>query len=133
MTLRMLAVLAMLCACLGTAQAQNQAEIFPQLGHSYFVASVAFSPDGARIASGASNVAIEVWDTASGTLLASLRIWDGMGLAYTPAGLFVGDADPQDAFAIVRGFEVLPLDDFIALDRRDSLAEALGVKSAAAK
>jgi WD40 repeat protein len=102
-------------------------------GHTELVSSVAFSPDGVRIASGASNVAIEVWDAASGTLLASLRIWDGKGLAYTPAGLFVGDVDPQDAFAIVRGFEVLPLDDFIALDRRDSLAEALGVKSAAAK
>ena len=81
-------------------------------GHSGPVAAVAFSPDGTRIASGASNVAIEVWDAASGTLLASLRIWDGEGLAYTPAGLFVGDVDPQDAFAIVRGFEVLPLDNF---------------------
>jgi hypothetical protein len=47
--------------------------------------------------------------------------------------LFVGDADPRAAFAIVRGSTSLPMDDFMALDRRDSLADALGPKAAAAK
>jgi hypothetical protein len=56
---------------------------------------------------------------------------DGRGLAYTPDGLFISDADPRDAFAIVRGFELLPLDDLIALDRRDSLADALEATAAA--
>jgi hypothetical protein len=42
-----------------------------------------------------------------------------------------GDADPRQAFAIVRGSENLPMDDFIALDRRDSLADALAQKAAA--
>ena len=57
----------------------------------------------------------------------------GKGLAFTPDGFFVGDADPREAFAIVRGSEKLPMDDFVALDRRDSLADALAPKAAAAK
>jgi len=47
--------------------------------------------------------------------------------------LFFGDADPRAAFAIVRGSTKLPMDDFIALDRRDSLADALAPNAAAAK
>ena len=42
-------------------------------------------------------------------------------MAYTPDGLFVTDADPRAVFQLVRGNELLPLRDFIALDRRDSL------------
>jgi hypothetical protein len=33
----------------------------------------------------------------------------------------------------MRGAEKLPMDDFVALNRRDSLADALGPKTAAAK
>ena len=96
--------------------------------------SVAFSPDGARIASGSSWInTIKLWDAASGALLATLFTYDGKGIGFTPDGLFFGDADPRAAFAIVRGSENLPMDDFIALNRRDSLADALAPKAAAAK
>jgi hypothetical protein len=81
------------------------------------VNSVAFSPDGVRIASGSSDR-----DAASGNWFAQLSTWDGKGLVYAPDGLFAGDADPRAAFAIVRGLEVLPIDDFVALNRRESLA-----------
>jgi hypothetical protein len=37
----------------------------------------------------------------------------------------------RNPLAIVRGFELLPLDDFIALDRRDSLADAIKAMAAA--
>jgi len=47
--------------------------------------------------------------------------------------LFVGDADPRAAFVIVRGKTNLPMDGFIALNRRDSVADALAPKAAAAK
>ena len=39
-----------------------------------------------------------------------------------PDGRFVTDGDPSAAFAIVRGAETLPMDDFIAAYRRDTLA-----------
>jgi hypothetical protein len=47
--------------------------------------------------------------------------------------LYVGDADPRTALAIVRGNMNLPMDDFVALDRRDRLADALAPQPAAAK
>jgi hypothetical protein len=105
-------------------------------GHSDGVNSVAFSPDSARIASGSSWIrdkTIKLWDAASGALLATLFTYDGRGIGFTPDGLFFGDADPRGALAIVRGSEYLPMDDFVALNRRDSLADALAPKAAAAK
>src|SRR5271156_675855 len=65
---------------------------------------------------------IRLWDADTGARLATLFTQDDKGIGFTPDGLFFGDADPRDAFAIVRGSEKLPMDDFIALDRRDSLA-----------
>ncbi len=54
--------LVVLCACLGTVRAQDQGApaIFPQLGHSLLVESVAFSPDGTVLASGSSNKTIKL-------------------------------------------------------------------------
>jgi WD40 repeat protein len=101
--------------------------------HTGSVTSVAFSPDGARIAAGSSDTTIKLWNAASGVLLATLFTYDGKGIGFTPDGLFFGDGDPRAAFAIVRGSEKLPMDDFVALDRRDSLADALAPKAAAAK
>ena len=48
-----LVALVALCACLGSASAQalSKPAIFPQLGHSDSVLTVAFSPDGKAIAS----------------------------------------------------------------------------------
>jgi len=102
-------------------------------GHSYTVFSVAFSPDGARIASGSHDDTIKLLDVASGALLATLFTYERKGIGFTPDGLFFGDADPRDAFAIIRGSEKLPMDDFIARNRRDSLADALAPRAAAAK
>jgi WD40 repeat protein len=102
-------------------------------GHTAELQSVAFSPDGARIASGSRDGTIKLWDAASSALLATLFTYDGKGIGFTPEGLFFGDADPRVAFAIVRGSLSLPMDDFIALNRRDSLADALAPKAAAAK
>jgi len=49
--------------------------------------------------------------------------WQGIG--FTPGGMFFGDADRRAALAIVRGSGRLPMDGFVALNRRESLADAL--------
>ena len=60
-------------------------------------------------------------DKASGAVRAILFAAGDKGVAHTPDGLFVTGADPRAVIQIVRGTELLPMDDFIALDRRDSL------------
>lgn len=42
-------------------------------GHSDWVMSVAFSPDGSRLASGSWDTTVKVWDAATGTLQQTLE------------------------------------------------------------
>lgn len=58
------------------------------LGHTSWVWSVAFSPDGKTLASGSADRTIKLWDTATGKELASFtgddfRVW---GVAFSPDG-----------------------------------------------
>jgi WD40 repeat protein len=41
-------------------------------GHTNWVRSIAFSPDGKRVASGSDDRLVKIWDTETGALVSSL-------------------------------------------------------------
>ena len=52
-------------------------------GHTYWVYSVAFSPDGERLASGSGDGTIKLWDVKTGKVLTTLRTprpYEGMNI-----------------------------------------------------
>jgi len=107
MKMRILAVVAMLCACLGAAHAQDQSEpaIFPQLGHSQLIGwvnSVAFSPDGSILASGSLDQSIILWDMAS---VRELRTLSGhtdsvQSVAFSPDGSILASGSRDDTIKL---------------------------------
>jgi WD40 repeat protein len=104
-------VLAALCVCLeisctspGEVQdvdaasgTRRQVELFPQRGHTFFVSSVAYSPEGKFIVSGSADSTIKIWDLETGREIWTLPDHDSTvkSVAYSPDGRFVasGSAD----------------------------------------
>ena len=54
------------CLLVSIATYAQEVAVFPQLGHTGRVWSVAFSPDGKQILSGSWDGTIKLWDIASG-------------------------------------------------------------------
>jgi WD40 repeat protein len=61
--MRVLAILAGICACFESVQARDQPEFFPQLEHSEDVNSAVFSPEPGIFASCSNKNAIKLYNT----------------------------------------------------------------------
>jgi glucose/arabinose dehydrogenase len=85
------------------------------------VTSIALS--SSRIAAGLYDTSIKLWDATSGALVATFFA-DGESWAAVAAdGRYVASGDVSKFLEIKRGNETLPMDAFVRLNRRDSLAE----------
>ena len=59
-------------------------------GHSQSVNSVAFSPDGKRLATGSVGDPVRIWDSATGKIVKTLPEQNVVSLAFTPDGKSLG-------------------------------------------
>ena len=68
--------------------AEADTPILTLVGHAGFVRSVAFSPDGTRIAAGGGDYAARVWDAQTGLEIAAFRGHAGViyTLVFSPGG-----------------------------------------------
>jgi hypothetical protein len=91
-------------------------------GHSDYVSSVAFSPDGRTIVSASFDGTIRIWDVATGKEIAQfISFTDGEWLCVTPEGYY--NASPKgDTYLNVRiGNEVYGIDQYRELLFRPDL------------
>ncbi|MHC4642280.1 MAG: WD40 domain-containing protein [Planctomycetota bacterium] len=77
-------------------------ELMTLRGHEGFVTTVAFSPDGERIASGGSGETIKIWDTVKGEEL--MNLGGHMGgirvVAFSPDGKYIASTDEGNTIRI---------------------------------
>ena len=84
-------------------------------GHRDWVSVVAFSPDGARIASGSKDKTVRIWNLATGQELACLRLQDTvLSLVFSPDGtlLITGGGLDEPAVRVwdaTTGYELVRL------------------------
>jgi WD40 repeat protein len=82
----------------GALSGPSSQEVFPQLGHTGQVTSLAFNPKAAKyLVSGAADASVKVWDTEKGLLLRTLSGHaNGVtAVAYSPDGRRAASASPD--------------------------------------
>jgi len=85
-------------------------------GHEGWVWSVAFSPDGKRLASGSDDSTVRLWELATGLVLATIVPTAEGWAAFTPDGRYKAEGNVGGAFWYAIGlcrFEVGELDEFL--------------------
>ncbi|MDM8516356.1 caspase family protein [Desulfobacterales bacterium HSG16] len=70
--------------------ADEKSEIFPQLGHSLWVNSVTFSPDGTMALSGSGDKTLKLWNIATGKCIRTFTGHSGQieSVVFSPDGYF---------------------------------------------
>ncbi len=84
------------------ACADNNTQIFVQLGHSEFVTSVALSPDGKYVLSGSDDKTLKLWETATGK---EIRTFAGhanevKSVAFSPDGKYALSGSHDDTLKL---------------------------------
>src|SRR5260221_8329342 len=104
----------LLLACVGltgsSAWAQVAKESLTFKGHTTWVYSVAFSPDGKKIVSGCADGPAKVWDAATGKEILSLQCGrvGVRSVAFSPDGkLIVTGSSPIKVWDVATGQETL--------------------------
>jgi len=117
-TYQILIVLALIFVLAKTSTNAQKAELVVQPGHTEFIHSVAFSPDGKTLASGSNDDTIKLWDINTGQELktlkghtSSVRSVSVMSVAFTPDGktLASGGGDAIKLWDVNTGKELRTL------------------------
>ena len=101
-----LTLLTLLKSISGTNVENETCDSFPELrtftGHSSYVNSVAWSPDGSRVASGSDDNTIKIWDVATGFLVQNFtgHSQDVTSVAWSPDGSRVASGSSDSTIKI---------------------------------
>ena len=103
----------------------DKSEIFPQLGHTDWVYSVTFSPDGRFAMSQSADTTTRLWDINTGREIAQfIGFTDGEWIAFTPEGYYNSSLNGHKYLNIRMGMKVYSIDQFYDVFYRPDIVMA---------